>query len=78
MAGTSESIEAYDIKNADWDSAIRSVPPSNRGELDAPGTYAQLADLNALSFSETSRTPYGGDDSRSQGKFPVTNSTKRS
>jgi hypothetical protein len=78
MAGKSESIDAYDIKNADWDSPFKSAPSSAVGEFAAPGTNAVVADLNANSFSETSRTPYDGDTSRSQGKFRTTDSTKRS
>ena len=51
------------------------VPSSAVGEF--KHADAQLADLNALTSSETSRTPVDGDTSRSQGKFPR-NSTKRS
>jgi CCR4-NOT transcriptional regulation complex NOT5 subunit len=69
MAGKSESIDAYDIKNADWDTPFRGSPSASEGEFSAPGTNAVVADLNAPSFSETSRTPYDGDTSGSQGKF---------
>lgn len=79
MAGKAESIQAYDLKGgADWDTPYKSVPSSADGEFSSPGTNPVVPDLNALSFSETSRSPYGGDDSRSQGKFPTRNSTKRS
>jgi hypothetical protein len=37
-----------------------------------------VADRTALTFSETSRTPVDGDVSKSQGKFPTTNSRKKS
>jgi hypothetical protein len=69
MAGKSESIDAYDIKNADWDTPFRAVPPCEVGEFAAPGTNAVVADTSAPSFTETSRSPYDGDTSRSQGKF---------
>lgn len=52
------------------------IPSSKQGEF--AHAQAQVADLNALSFTETSRTPYDGDTSRSQGKFRTTDSTKRS
>ena len=52
------------------------IPTSGRGEFDH--AQAQPADLNALSFSETSRTPYDGDASRSQGKFRTSDGTKKS
>jgi len=51
---------------------------SDRGELDRSGANAVVADLNSLPFSETSRTPVDGDESRSQGKFRTTDSTKTS
>lgn len=43
-----------------------------------PARYFTPVDLNALTFSETARTPYDGDESRSQGKFRTTDSTKTS
>ncbi len=54
------------------------IPSSKDGELGFARRRAQTADLNALSFSETSRTPYDGDQSRSQAKFRTTDSTKKS
>ena len=54
------------------------IPSSAEGELGFASRRAQVADLNALSFGETSRTPYDGDSSRSQGKFPTSDSTKKS
>jgi hypothetical protein len=78
VAGKAESIDAYDIKNADWDTPFKASPSCGVGEFAAPGTNAVVADLNAQSFTETSRTPYDGDNSRSQGKFPTSNSTKES
>lgn len=44
----------------------------------APWNDAVLADLNAPSFSETSRSPVDGDATRSQGKFRTHDSTKKS
>jgi hypothetical protein len=52
------------------------VPSSSVGEFEHADAF--VPDLNALSFSETSRTPVDGDTSRSQGKFPTRNSTKQS
>jgi hypothetical protein len=52
------------------------VPSSKDGEF--VHAAAVPADLNALSFSETARSPYDGDESRSQGKFRTTDSKKRS
>lgn len=69
MAGKSEQISAHDISNADWDSPYKNVPSSSVGEFSTVGTDPMVADLNALTFSETSRTPVDGDTSRSQGKF---------
>jgi hypothetical protein len=77
VAGKAESIDAYS-GNMDWDTPFRNSPSSQVGELAAPGTNAVVADLNAKSFAETSRTPVDGDSSRSQGKFPTSNSTKGS
>jgi len=77
MAGKSESIDAYS-GNMDWDTPFRAVPPCEVGEFAAPGTDPVVADTNALSFTETARSPYDGDNSRSQGKFRTTDSTKRS
>lgn len=73
----SESIDAYDGPG-DVLTPYTSVPSSNEGEFSMRGTNPVVADLNALSFTETARTPYGGDNSRSQGKFRTTDSTKRS
>jgi hypothetical protein len=79
MAGKSESIEAYALgDNPDWDTPFRSVPSSQVGEFSAPGTNAVVADRTVNSFSETSRTPVDGDESRSQGKFPTKNGGKSS
>jgi hypothetical protein len=52
------------------------IPTSADGEFPFHG--AQVADLNALTFTETARTPFDGDSSRSQGQFKTTDSTKRS
>lgn len=71
MAGKSESIEAFNYPNADWDTPYRSTPPSSVGEFAEMGTNPVVADLNALSFSETSRTPYDGFVSRDQSNFPT-------
>ena len=54
------------------------IPSSAEGELGFASRHATVADLNALSFTETARTPYDGDESRSQGKFRTTDSTKKS
>jgi hypothetical protein len=79
MAGKSESIDAYTLGgNPDWDTPFRGAPSPSVGEFSAPGTNAMVADLNALTFSETSRTPVDGNESRSQGKFPTRNSGKQS
>jgi hypothetical protein len=78
VAGKSESIDAYDLKNPDWDTPFRGSPSAAEGEFSAPGTNAAVADRTALTFTETSRSPYDGDESRSQGKFPTSNSTKGS
>ena len=60
----------------EWD-VYEAVPDSKDGELGFISRHLQVADLNALSFSENSRTPYDGDESRSQGKFRTTDSTKK-
>jgi hypothetical protein len=73
-----ESIEAYDIKDADWDSSIKNVPSSKDGEFAASGTNAVVADLSALSFTETSRTPMDGFTARDQSHFPTKNGGKTS
>ena len=39
-----------------------------------PGRYPAPVDLNALTFSESRRTPVDGDDSRPEGKFRPTRS----
>lgn len=75
MAGKSESISAYDGAG-DVLTPYTSVPSCTQGEFSQRGTNPVVADLNALSFSETSRSPYDGDTSRSQGKFRTTDSTK--
>jgi hypothetical protein len=72
VAGKAESIDAYTLGgNPDWDTPFRNVPDCEVGEFSGPGTNPVVADLNALSFTETSRTPYDGDTSRSQAKFPT-------
>lgn len=77
MAGKSESISAYDGPG-DVFTPYSGSPSCTVGEFSARGVNPVVADLNAPSFTETSRTPYDGDMSRSQGKFRTTNSTKRS
>ena len=77
MAGKAESIDAYS-GGGDWDTPFRNVPSSAEGEFSAPGTNSVVADLGALSFSETARTPYDGDTSRSQGRFPTKSGGKAS
>jgi hypothetical protein len=56
-------------------SPYERIPTSAEGEF--PFHDAAVADLNALSFSEKSRTPYDGDESRSQGKFRTRDSSKK-
>lgn len=73
MAGKSESISAYDMKDADVLTPFTAIPDSSVGEFAAPGTNPFVPDRSAPSFSETARSPYGGDSSRSQGKFPTRN-----
>ena len=67
----SESITAYDVKNADWDTPFKGSPSVDVGEFSSPGTNAVVADRTALTFTETSRTPYDGDTSRDQSHFPT-------
>jgi len=55
----SEQISAHNISNADWDSAIKFIPSSSVGEFSSVGTDAVVADLNAKSFSESTRTGDG-------------------
>lgn len=62
-------FEGFEDSAGDGEFSNNTVPSSSVGEFDAPGVNPVIADLNALSFSETSRSPYGGDNSRSQGKF---------
>lgn len=76
MAGRAESIDAYSGPG-DVLTPYLAVPSSSEGEFSGPGTNPVAADLNALSFAETSRSPYDGDASRSQGKFPTKNSGKK-
>ena len=59
MAGKAESIDAYDYPNADWDTPFRNFPPSSVGEFSEMGTNPVVADLNAKSFSESTRTGDG-------------------
>ncbi len=60
MSAKAESIDAYDKPNADWDTPFKNVPSSAVGEFSETGTNPVVADLNAMSFSETKRTPYNG------------------
>lgn len=76
MAGKAESIAAH--PEGDWDSPFRASPGSSTGEFSRIGANPVVADLNAKSFSESSRSPLDGDQSRSQGKFPTANSTETS
>lgn len=78
MAGKAESIDAYDIKNADWDTPFRASPSCEVGEFSAPGTNAVVADRTAMTFSETSRTPVDGFMGRDQSHFPTKNGGKTS
>lgn len=76
MAVKAENITNYSTgKNAenlaDWDSQLKPPPPSSVGEFAQLGCDPVVADLNKLTFTETSRTPYDGDESRSQAKFPT-------
>ncbi len=48
--------------------ANNAVPSCEVGEFGAPGVDPVVADLNAITFSESRRTPYDGDSSRSEGK----------
>lgn len=65
-----ESIDAYS-GDMDWDTPFKSVPSCEVGEFAAPGTNAFTPDMNATSFSETSRTPVDGFVARDQSKFPT-------
>lgn len=76
MAGKAESIDAYS-GNMDWDTPFKSVPASEIGEFAAPGANPVYPDMNATSFSETSRTPVDGFMARDQGAFPTNDSTKK-
>ncbi len=51
--------------------ANNAVPSCEVGEFGAPGVDPVVADLGALSFSETSRTPVDGFMARDQSKFPT-------
>lgn len=73
MAGKAESIDAFS-GSKDWDTPFRAAA----SEQDNGKANPVLADLNALSFSETARTPYDGFTGRSQGRFPTTDSKKGS
>lgn len=77
MAGKAESIDAYSGPS-DWDAPFKSAPDSAVGEIGHPRRNAVVADRTALTFSETSRTPVDGDESRSQGKFLTMNGGKSS
>lgn len=77
MAGKAESIDAYS-GNMDWDTPFKNVPDCSVGEFAAPGTNPVVADLNALTFSETSRTPSDGFMGRDQSHFPTKNGGKTS
>jgi hypothetical protein len=70
VAGKAESIDAYS-GNMDWDTPFKNAPSCDGGEFAAPGTNPVVADLNALSSSETARTPSDGFTGRSQAKFPT-------
>lgn len=59
MAGKAESIDAYNQSNADWDTPFRNAPSCEVGEFAEMGTNAVVADLNAKSFSESTRTGDG-------------------
>ncbi len=59
-----------DSAGDDWDSNLGDVS-SSVGEFGAPGVDPVVADLNANSFSETSRTPVDGFMARDQSKFPT-------
>ena len=59
MAGKSESISAYDMKNADVLTPFTSVPDCTVGEFAGPGTNPVVADLNAKSFTESTSTGDG-------------------
>ena len=72
-----ESISAYDGPG-DVLTPYANVPSSKDGEFSARGVNAVVADLNAPSFCETSRSPVDGDASRSQSRFRTSDSTKRS
>jgi hypothetical protein len=54
MAGKSESIEAFS-GNKDWDTPFHGATEQDNGKANP-----KVADLNAMSFSETTRTPYRG------------------
>lgn len=74
-----ESIESfYPDQNVDWDTPFLASPSAAVGEFAAAGARPAVADLSAPSFTETSRTPVDGDESRSQGKFPTSNGGKSS
>lgn len=72
----SESVDSHPA--GDWDTPYRSVPDASVGEFSRVGANPVVADTEALSFSETSRTPSDGFVARDQGAFPTTNSKKRS
>jgi hypothetical protein len=76
MSAPSESVASRPA--GDWDTPFRGTPSSSDGEFSRIGANAVVADRTALTFSETSRTPVDGDMSKSQGKFPTTNSRKKS
>lgn len=59
MAGKAENITDYVESNADWDTIYKNVPSCEVGEFSADGCNPVVADLNAKSFSETTRTGDG-------------------
>lgn len=73
MSGKEPTPASFDER-----SPYETIPSSKDGELGFVSRHATVADLNAPSFSETSRTPVDGDQSRSQAKFPTRASTKKS
>jgi len=58
MAGKAESIDAYS-GNMDWDTPFKNAPSSAVGEFAEMGNNPVVADLNAKSFSESTRTGDG-------------------
>lgn len=69
MAGKSESVESHPA--GEWDTPFRNSPGSAEGEFSRVGANPVLADVSALSFTETARTPRDGYTDRDQSKFPT-------